>query len=207
LNSIQHFITLNDKNSALHYLTNFSRLIRQMLENSVNTIVSVADEIRLLEIYIELEVLRLEKKFQYDIEVDPTLDIHNTEIPFMLIQPYVENAIQHGLRHQSGEGRLRIHLTQESGSVICTVEDNGVGRQEAGKTGALIKRQHVSHGMSLTEQRLDLLNQMQPCKAGVTVMDLYHSDRRPSGTRVTIIIPKEYDEKEFATSGSKNGNH
>ena len=207
LNSIQHFITLNDKTSALHYLAKFSRLIRQMLENSVNTIVTVADEIKLLESYIELEALRFEKKFHHEIKVDPTLDIHNTEIPFMLIQPYVENAIHHGLRHQSSEGKLHIQLSHENGSVLCTVEDNGIGRTEAAKNrDTFFQREHSSHGMSLTEQRLELLNQMQPRKTWVTVEDLYTPDQRPTGTRVTIIIPKEYDEKEFESSGFENSN-
>jgi tetratricopeptide (TPR) repeat protein len=206
LNSIQHFITLNDKTSALHYLAKFSRLIRQMLENSINTIVTVADEIKLLESYIELESLRFEKKFHYEIKVDSTLDIYNTEIPFMLIQPYVENAIQHGLRHKSREGRLHIQLSHDNGSVLCTVEDNGIGRTGAAIRDNLFQREHSSHGMSLTEQRLELINQMQPRKTWVTIEDLYTPDQHPTGTRVTIIIPKEYDEKEFEPSGFENSN-
>ena len=100
LNSIQHFIMKNDKSSAMNYLSKFSKLIRQMLENSINVSVPIVDEIRLLEIYLELESLRFTHSFAYDIQVDESLDIYNTEIPFLLIQPYVENAIAHGLMHK-----------------------------------------------------------------------------------------------------------
>src|SRR5690606_25746200 len=100
LNGIQHFITANDKHNALRYLSRFSQLVRQVLENSVNTIAPLADELRLLELYIELEALRFGQRFEHEIAVDPDLDIHNIEVPFLLLQPYVENAIQHGLRHR-----------------------------------------------------------------------------------------------------------
>ena len=193
LNSIQHFITVNDKVSALKYLSKFSKLVRQVLENSVNTIVPLADELRLLELYIELETLRFDHKFEHAIEVDPALDLHNTEVPFLLIQPYVENAIQHGLRHRPSGGKLFISVSKSGGSIRCTVEDNGIGRKQASRINGTNRSAHPSRGMSLAEQRLALLNKKQSRKTLVNIQDLY--DRmQSSGTKVTITIPTRYDD-------------
>lgn len=193
LGSILHFLTVSDKDSAIKYLSKFSKLIRQILENSVNTIVPLADEIRLLELYIELEKLRYDHKFDYTIEIDPALDLQNVDVPFLLIQPYVENAIQHGLFHREAGGKLSIRLIQNEESIQCTIEDNGVGRRQASDLKSTVRNGHPPRGMSLTEQRLALLNNKQSRKTMVHVVDL--DDDQNTGTKVTITIPNEYDEK------------
>ncbi len=192
LNSIQHFITTNNKTLALTYLSKFSKLIRQILENSVNHQVLIVDEIRLLEYYIQLEALRFNEKFDHQIDIDKSLDIHNTEIPFLLIQPYVENAIIHGLNNKSDKGSLRVSLQDKEEHILCTVEDNGVGRKRA----AQLKKQkkHISRGMSVTKRRLELLNRDKKNKTLVDVMDLYDQDQCVAGTKVEIIIPLDKNE-------------
>jgi tetratricopeptide (TPR) repeat protein len=192
LNGIQHFITANDKHNALRYLSRFSQLVRQVLENSVNTIVPLADELRLLELYIELEALRFGQRFEHEIAVDPDLDIHNIEVPFLLLQPYVENAIQHGLRHRPAGGRLSISLRRSGANVCCVVEDNGVGRNHARRLDG-VRSDHRPRGMALAEQRLTLFNKKQSRKTLVRIEDLNESSRS-SGTKVIITIPDQYDD-------------
>ncbi|MDN5202716.1 tetratricopeptide repeat protein [Fulvivirgaceae bacterium BMA10] len=187
LNSIQHFITANDKTSALKYLSKFSKLIRQILENSVNHQVLIADEIKLLEYYIQLEALRFDQKFEHQIDIDDNLDIHNMEIPFLLIQPYVENAIVHGLHNREEKGSLRVSLQDCEQHILCTVEDNGIGRQMAAQLKK--QKQHISRGMSVTTRRLELLNRDKKNKTLVEVTDLYDQHQHVAGTKVEIKIP------------------
>ncbi len=194
LSSIQHFITLNDKMSALKYLSKFSRLIRQVLENSVAHQIPIADEIRLLEYYLELESLRFRQKFTYVIEIDPTLDVYDTEIPFLLIQPYVENAIVHGLQEKTQGGKISIRLENHFDHILCLVEDNGTGRKKAMARNRQRKQGHTSRGMSVTQQRLALLNHDRAQKMLVNVIDLYEGPQA-AGTRVIIFIPKTQTEE------------
>lgn len=187
LNSIQHLITINDKTSSLMYLSKFSKLVRRVLENSVNTQVPLADEITLLKHYIELEQLRYNHSFEYIIDVDPSVDVYDTEIPFLLIQPYVENALAHGLRHKSKDGQLTIELKQIESHLLCAVEDNGIGRAEAQRH----KQQsaYPSRGMSVTQQRLETLNVRKTQKTSVHILDLTDEQNQARGTRVEISVP------------------
>ncbi len=189
LNSIQHFITTNNKTLALTYLSKFSKLIRQILENSVNHQVLIVDEIRLLEYYIQLEALRFDEKFEHQISIDESLDIHNTEIPFLLIQPYVENAIIHGLNNKDEKGSLKVSLEDKEQHILCTVEDNGVGREKAAQLKKAKK--HISRGMSVTKRRLELLNRDKKNKTLVDVVDIYDQYQCVAGTKVEIVIPME----------------
>jgi tetratricopeptide (TPR) repeat protein len=201
LNSIQHFITINDKRSTLKYLSKFSKLIRQVLESSVNTIVTLEDEIRLLQNYIELEALRLNNKFQYHFFIDPSLDVGYIEVPFLLLQPYVENAIQHGLRNKEKDGTLHIRFMDLGDSVCCEIEDNGIGRVAS---GALRKEDHQSYGMSVTSQRLERLNLNNPEKTHITIEDLYDEWNQPAGTKVMLLIPKQYENDTVTIASLEN---
>lgn len=189
LNSIQHFITINNKESALKYLSKFSKLIRQVLENSVSYQVPIADEIKLLEYYIELESLRFDHKFDHSIEIDETLDVHYHEIPFLLIQPYVENSITHGLIHQVKRGKLKIELQNKSEYILCIVEDNGIGRKKAMELKNKKSNSYTSQSMSITAERLKLLNGGKKRKTLVSVIDLSDENHNSLGTKVEIQIP------------------
>lgn len=199
LNSIQHFITINDKRSTLKYLSKFSKLIRRVLDSSVSTVVTLDDEIQLLKNYIELEALRLNNSFDYSFSIDPSLDVNYVEVPFLLLQPYVENAIQHGLRTKNENGRLLIRFIDKDEFIRCEIEDNGIGRAAS---GAMRHEHHRSYGMSVTSQRLERLNQNYAQNALAIVEDLVDNDGTPSGTKVTLTIPKHYEQSTFALTAS-----
>jgi len=190
LNSIQHFVVQREPKEALDYLSKFSKLIRQVLENSVNETITIADELKALTHYLDLERLRFNGAFSYEIEVDEALDAYTTEIPPMLLQPYVENAILHGLRHKTdGPGRLSILLMNQVSHLLCVVADNGIGRTAARALSARNPRTHVSRGTVLTDSRLHLLNAGNPDPVSVVTIDVQDETGHPTGTRVEITIP------------------
>lgn len=190
LNSIQHFVVQREAKEALDYLAKFSKLIRQVLENSVNETVTVADELKALTHYLDLERLRFNGAFSYEIDVDEDLDVYTTEIPPMLLQPYAENAILHGLRHKTnGPGRLTIHLMNQVSHLLCVVADNGIGRTAAAELKARGPKSHVSRGKALTDARLHLLNAGRADPVSVVTIDVRDETGKPAGTRVEITIP------------------
>src|SRR5262249_9706813 len=135
LNSIQNFILDRDVEGANAYLTNFASLIRQTLENSMNSLITVASEIQYIETYLRLEKLRFRDKFDYRIQVDDAIDQNNTLLPGMLLQPYIENSIRHGIQHRKdNQGLVLITISKTTGNlVLYTIKDNGVGRKKAGE--------------------------------------------------------------------------
>ncbi|MBA4054557.1 MAG: hypothetical protein C0490_07590, partial [Marivirga sp.] len=158
LNSIQYYIMENDQRNAVNYLSTFSKLIRSILNNSVFTKVKLADELEMLRHYISLERMRFENKFDFTLVLEPSLDIDNIEIPSMLIQPYVENAILHGINNKVGRGNLKIGVKEETGCILFEIEDDGIGRQASGELQRQNLNQHKSFGTTLTEERLKLIN-------------------------------------------------
>jgi LytS/YehU family sensor histidine kinase len=195
LNSIQHLISMREKEEAIGYLSKFSKLIRQILENSRENTVSISSELALLELYIQLEQLRFNHKFDYHVEVGKEIDIDNTEIPPLLIQPYVENAILHGLVNKEGKGDLWFSMQRNNGSLICTIEDNGIGRAKALEIEQKKISKHKSLGIKVTNDRIATLSTLMDYKTDVVIEDLFEppkdSEHKPQsrGTRVTITIP------------------
>jgi len=195
LNSIQHLISIREKEEAIGYLSKFSKLIRQILENSRENTVSIRSEMELLELYIQLEQLRFNHKFDYHIAVDEKIDKENTEIPPLLIQPYVENAILHGLVNRDGKGDLWLSMERNNGSLVCKIEDNGIGRAKALDIEQKKLSKHKSLGIKVTSERIATLSTMMDCKTEVLIEDLFESNQDPEetpqsrGTRVTITIP------------------
>ena len=200
LNSIQHFITIREKEEALNYLSKFSKLIRKILENSRENTVSIGNEFQLLELYIQLEQLRFSNKFEYHISIDERIDKENTEIPPLLIQPYIENAILHGLVNKNGKGDLWLSLERNNGLLICKIEDNGIGRAKAQELEQGKISRHKSLGIKVTEERISGLFALLEYKMEVVVEDLFevkHAAEKtsePAGTRVTISIPVKEEE-------------
>nr|WP_294936312.1 histidine kinase [uncultured Flavobacterium sp.] len=186
LNSIQEYIVLNEKNLAGSYLAKFADLIRAYLEHSSKGYISLREEIECLDTYLQLEKLRFEDKFSYTI----TSSISNEEIkiPTMLIQPYVENAIKHGLLHKKDNRNLSINfeLLKEEKMLRCIILDNGIGREKAAQ---LRNVNHRSFATEATQHRLDLLNFGRERKIGVTIDDLVNDDKNAIGTKVTLLIP------------------
>jgi ligand-binding sensor domain-containing protein len=199
LNSIQHFINIREKEEALNYLSKFSKLIRKILENSRENTVSISNELQLLELYIQLEQLRFGNKFDYHIAVDERIDIENIEIPPLLIQPYVENAILHGLVNKNGKGDLWFSIEKNNGLLICKIEDNGIGRAKAQQIEQRKAARHKSLGIKVTNERISALSVLLDYKMEVVIEDLIEKQAsgetlQPAGTRVTISIPVKEDE-------------
>ncbi|MBR9853208.1 MAG: hypothetical protein GYB37_01330 [Algicola sp.] len=187
LNSIQHLILKNDRVSALSYLSKFSKLTRNVLESSHLTLVSLDEEISVIKSYLELESLRFDNSFKYTIEIEDRLDIENIEIPLMLIQPFVENALIHGLiEKKEGEKNLSIRFLREENYCLIIIEDNGIGRHH--KKRIFKKSCQKSRGMEITEKRLQLLNTMEQSKNSVEIVDKYDSTGKPIGTKAVIKI-------------------
>ncbi|MCW3072615.1 MAG: hypothetical protein JWO44_2505 [Bacteroidetes bacterium] len=189
LNSIQHFIILNDEVSASKYLTKFSMLMRKFLEHSKSNIVTLQEEIELLRLYVELEALRSKNKFNFQLKIAPDLDIFNIEIPGMLFQPFVENAITHGLLNMESKGTLVLSFSIEDSHVIGIIEDDGVGRKKAVEINANTYKDHASRGMEIIKERIAVLNYIENIRIEMQVIDKMSPENVPAGTKVIIKIP------------------
>jgi ligand-binding sensor domain-containing protein len=189
LNAIQNFVLINDTDKAVNYLAKFSHLMRMILANSTASFITLKDELKALTYYMDLEKLRFDNKFDYLITRDPSIDEEFVEIPPMLFQPYVENAIIHGFVNSPNQGLLDISLRRMSpGTLLCIIQDNGIGREKAieirEKSG--IKRQ--PRGMSITQERIEIFNKQSRKNFSVRILDLKDEHGEPTGTRVEFTI-------------------
>lgn len=190
LNSINRYIVKSDQATASLYLTRFAKLIRLILDNSNSKNVVLSNELEALRLYIEMESLRFSQKFSYQIEVDSNVNPDSIEVPPLIIQPFVENAIWHGLLHKTEGGHLHIHLKMLRENMLqCTVEDNGIGRRKARELKSKSATTRKSLGMQLTEDRLSLLNQHAQLNSSIDIVDLSGPDGEAAGTRVILKIP------------------
>lgn len=191
LNSIQECVITDKTEAACEYLSKFARLLRLILENSEAEFVPVDRELEGLRLYLELESLRFDHGLEYRIEVDPAIDRVHTLMPPMLIQPYVENALWHGLAQKQGDRRVSVTIRRDDASLICTIEDNGIGRSRAAALRSVHNPEHESKGMRVTRERLDLLIPPEGHEAEhVTVSDLSGPGGEATGTRVELHIPR-----------------
>lgn len=191
LASIQYFITDNNVEAANQYLSKFAKLMRSIIYNSRRKTVPLKDEIQSLELYIQMEQLRCNYSFDYEINCSENIDLNDDEIPGMLIQPYVENAIWHGLAYiKNRKGMLKINLNKIDDFLKCTIDDNGIGRKKSMEIKAQSLKPHQSVGMSITKERLDILNSVQNSKLSVNIIDKINQQTQdPEGTIVEIFIP------------------
>jgi ligand-binding sensor domain-containing protein len=190
LNSIQHYIFHSKSDEAIKYLSKFARLVRIILNNSEKPTVTVGEDLEALKLYLELEQMRFEEKFDYEIIIDESVDSDYDIMPPLLMQPYVENAILHGLNPKPVKGKLTIHLSSKNNFLICTIMDNGIGREKASEIRRTMPfRSHKSLGMKITEDRLKILNEINNSQLSVTITDLKDSDNKPLGTKVELFVP------------------
>lgn len=190
LNGIQQYILTDNKEKANQYLTGFARLIRQTLDNSSKKSISVSQEVQYLKEYLEMEKMRTGGIFDYRISNELESDGADTEVPAMLLQPYIENAIRHGIRYKTdGRGLVQVSFVKKNDYLVCTITDNGVGREKAAAVKSKLHIEYQSKGMSLTSRRIDLLNRINDTKMSVEVNDLYTPAGEASGTEVKIQIP------------------
>lgn len=188
MNSINRMILEGETDNASLYLTKFSRLVRMILENTEHSRVSLENELAMLESYIQLESLRFKGRIHYTIDMDDNIEPESTYLPSMVLQPFVENAIWHGLMHKDTPGHITISLREEDDRLHCRIEDNGVGREKARalKERSILK-QH-SMGMKITEERLRLLSKDR-LEELIRISDLRDAMNQSLGTRVDITVP------------------
>jgi ligand-binding sensor domain-containing protein/putative methionine-R-sulfoxide reductase with GAF domain len=189
LNSINRYIVKSDQTTASLYLTKFAKLIRRILDNSNSKTVVLTNELDALKLYIEMEALRFDKKFTYEIKIESSFSTDSVQVPPLIIQPYVENAIWHGLLHKEQNGHLSIRVSMISDTMLqCIIEDNGIGREKAKELKSKTATSRKSLGMQLTENRLGLLNKHAELNASVEIIDL-QQDTEAAGTKVILKIP------------------
>jgi tetratricopeptide (TPR) repeat protein len=189
LSSIQNFIVAEKPDKASVYLSKFSKLVRNILDNSIEDYVSLEREISTIENYIELQKVRYAGKFDYRIKIDPEIDDESFMIPPMLAQPFIENAIEHGVKHRETKGHIDIRFTRKDHAVIFEVEDNGVGREKAKEFESLSSEGHRSMSTYITKERLTALNKKLQRKITLDITDLRNESGDPAGTLVTFGLP------------------
>jgi LytS/YehU family sensor histidine kinase len=189
LNSIENFIMQNEKRLASTYLNKFARLIRMILDSSRNELVPLAKDIEALRLYVDLEQLRFNNKFCFKLHVDPILLHGDYKVPALLIQPYVENAIVHGLAHSEREDlRLMVTAILEEEYIHYIIEDNGIGRHLSSKYNQQNRPHHKSVGLTITNERINIFNRKQNANGRVTITDLFDKNNAPSGTKINILV-------------------
>ncbi|MEO1262819.1 MAG: histidine kinase [Bacteroidota bacterium] len=190
LNSIEFYIITNEQEKAVDYLNRFSRLIRLILQNSKSTIVPLKDDLEALRLYIEMESMRFNNLFDYEVKMESTIDMEEVMIPPMLMQPFVENSIWHGLmQKKDGKGKIDLSLRRSNGHLICLIEDNGIGRDAAQQLRSKSAPKRKSYGMKITSDRLAMLNKLAGANASVNIFDLKNKEGSAEGTRVELVIP------------------
>ncbi len=191
LNSIQDYIINNQKNLAADYLGKFADLIRMYLDQSAKKEISLAERIETIEGYLELEKLRFEEKLSYELIISEKLITDDIFIPTVLIQPYVENALKHGLLHKKESRKLviRFGYNVESNHLVCEIEDNGIGRKKSNEINKMRNPNHKSFASNATKNRLELLNYGSKKVIGEEIHDLFDSDGLAKGTKVILNIP------------------
>ena len=190
LNSVNSFIASNDERTANRYLSDFSQLMRSVLENSEADFIPLEKEIALLELYTKLEHFRFQDKFDYEITVSDNVVVSDFQIPPMLLQPYIENAVWHGLRYKTTKGFLSIKIDKKSHSeVTITITDNGIGRERSKDLKTNNQKKHNSQGMSNIKKRVSILNDMYQDKVAVTISNFQELEE--TGTHVEVTLKKD----------------
>ncbi len=189
LQSIQTFLLSHKPNEANTYLLKFSKLMRLVLENSQYSEVSLKEDMQALELYMQLESIRLPHPFTYKFHIDKAINEEEATIPPLILQPFVENAIWHGLQYKPESGQIDIFISKRDNSLYAVVQDNGVGRDMTKKNTRPLLMKRESLGMKLTEERLKILNELKHTNAQFKIIDLFTKDNQPSGTKVELSLP------------------
>ncbi len=190
LNSIKLYATENESGKASDYLTKFSRLIRLVLENSRSERVTLQNELDALRLYLDMEAMRFKDKLRFEVLVAPEVDADFTEIPPLLIQPYVENAIWHGLMHKAEGGTVTVDVSQPTENLLrVEITDDGIGRDRAAALKSKSAGKHKSFGMKVTADRIRMINQLYSVQTQARIYDLIDSFGEACGTRVLLEIP------------------
>ncbi|WP_420581526.1 histidine kinase [Reichenbachiella sp.] len=189
LNSVNQFVALNDERAANKFLADFSKLMRMVLDNSQKEFITMREEREMIALYLKLEHYRFRDQFEYAFEIDESLDLDEIEIPPMLIQPYIENAIWHGLRYKEEKGQLNVNIYQNGEGVKITIEDDGIGRFASKQLKTDNQKKKNSVGLKNTLERVSIINQVYHTNYVISISDL-NEDR--SGTKVEILTPSNH---------------
>ncbi|MFN0187762.1 MAG: sensor histidine kinase [Bacteroidia bacterium] len=192
INSIQDYILKNDARSAQRYLTKFAKLVRSILDNSVEGEVMLEGELEANKLYVELEQQRFDDKFEFALNISSDVDANSLLIPSMIFQPFLENAIKHGIRYLSGNGKLSLTVKRDDHTVYIYIEDNGIGRAAAAELNKINASEHISHGSLITTRRVEAYNKAHNTSIQLTILDLFDEQGKASGTRVELLIPVKY---------------
>jgi ligand-binding sensor domain-containing protein len=192
LNSINRFILQNNKLQASEYLTKFSRLVRLILQNSQASLIPLESELEALQLYLELEAVRFDHHFKYKISVAEGIDASSIKVPPLIIQPYAENAIWHGLMHKEEKGHLDVKISQQEKMLCCKKADDGIGRKKVAELKSKSAPAHKSVGMQITASRIEMLQQKKQSDAAIKITDLVLDDGSAGGTEVLIKMPLIY---------------
>jgi len=193
LNSVNRFILQNERVHASEYLTKFSKLVRLILQNSQSALITLESELESLRLYLDLEALRFNYHFDYKISVPKDLDISALQVPPLILQPYTENAIWHGLMHKEERGQLDIEVFEENNYLYFKITDDGIGRKQAAAFASKSSTKHKSMGLRITENRIAIIQSSETIQSPVTINDLMKDDGSAAGTEVIIKIPVLYD--------------
>jgi LytS/YehU family sensor histidine kinase len=164
-----------------------------ILQNSQVSLISLESELESLQLYLELEAVRFDYHFEFKINVEHDLDTSLLKVPPLIIQPYAENAIWHGIMHKEEKGHLQIDLFQQANLLCCKIIDDGVGRKKAAELKSKSASTHKSMGMRITADRIAMLQQKKQVETSITITDLILADGSPGGTEVFLKIPIQYD--------------
>lgn len=192
LNTIQSYILSNDKKQAVSYLSKFSSLTRTILEMSEKETITVAEEIKTLSLYLDIEKARFNDDFEYEIKIPKNSEIENLKMPSLLLQPYVENAIKHGLLHKTGAKNLTISFNVNQKFLEILIADNGIGRKKSEELKKLRKNPHQSFATEAMQKKIDLLNKHKISKISIEIIDEYSVQNIAQGTTVFFKIPLDF---------------
>jgi tetratricopeptide (TPR) repeat protein len=188
LNAINRFVLNHETEAASDYLTKFSRLMRMIMNHSRHSVISLADELEFLSLYLDMESLRFKNAFDYNIQLDEDIDAGDIFIPPLLLQPFVENAVWHGLMHKRDRGELIVSVQERNGVLMVIIRDNGVGRKRAGVLKSKSVEKYKSMGLQITAQRLALLTGKEEPGHLFEIEDLYDEHGNAAGTQVVLKI-------------------
>lgn len=189
LNSIYHFMSKKDTEQASKYLIKFSNLIRSILENSLHQEVALKEDLETLELYIQLEQMRLDHKFKYEIHIEPSIDVSRLFVPPLIMQPFVENSIWHGLSNKESGGIIKIEIITENNMLKYILEDNGNNQIKPSDLPEIQKLKKSSIGIAATKERLDLVNQKNNSQANFLMTDLMDEKNNYCGKRIELKLP------------------
>ena len=193
LNAINRYILTRDSHQASEYLAKFAKLIRMVLHNSQQSLIALDTELDTLKLYLELEAVRFNCHFDYHLRLQNELETSAIKVPPLLLQPYVENAIWHGLMHKVERGNLWIDLWEQDGQLCCKVVDDGIGLRESARLNQDARPGHQSIGTNVSSARIALLQQQRAVEATVSVREILFADGEAGGTEVLIKIPLLHD--------------